>query len=54
MPGDLQPYSDPILDVIETIYTDKQLPAIDDDRKGKINPLMPISIRKSSRAVATN
>ncbi len=39
MPGDLQPYNDPILDVIDTIYTDKQLPSIDDDRKGKINPL---------------
>jgi len=39
LPDDLQPYSDQIMDIIDAVFSDKHLPDVDDDRKGKINPL---------------
>jgi len=39
LPEELKPYKEQILELIEGVYTDKQLPKIDDDRKKKQNPL---------------
>ena len=39
LPEDLKPYTEQIIEVIDTVYSDNHLPTVDDDRKGKVNPL---------------
>lgn len=39
LPEDLQPYKDQILQLIESVYSDVQLPQIENDRGVKTNPL---------------
>ena len=39
LPPDLAPFAPQILQLIETVYSDAQLPAIEDGRKVKANPL---------------
>ena len=39
LPEDLKSYTEQIIEVIDTVYSDNHLPTVDDDRKGKVNPL---------------
>lgn len=39
LPVELQPYAEQIIAIIDTVYSDKSLPDVADDRKGKVNPL---------------
>ena len=39
LPPELQPYAEQVFQLIDSVFSDAQLPEIDDDRKGKINPL---------------
>ncbi|MBJ9131390.1 type III restriction-modification system endonuclease [Citrobacter freundii] len=39
LPDDLQPYFDQIVGLIDGVYSDGNLPPLDNDRKGKTNPL---------------
>ncbi|MFC6674083.1 type III restriction-modification system endonuclease [Marinobacterium aestuariivivens] len=38
-PDDLQPYADQIFELIDSVFSDAQLPKVDDGRKPKTNPL---------------
>ena len=39
LPDDLKPYGDQVFLLIESVFSDAQMPEIGDDRKAKINPL---------------
>ncbi|UMM64710.1 hypothetical protein DM15PD_17290 [Aristophania vespae] len=39
LPDDLKPYADQIFQIIDSIFSDAELPKVDDGRKSKINPL---------------
>lgn len=39
LPEELQPFADQIVTMLDAVYSDKRLPDVGDDRKGKINPL---------------
>lgn len=39
LPAELLPYTDQVFQLIDSVFSDAQMPAIDDDRKGKTNPL---------------
>ena len=39
LPEDLEPYRDHVLQLIDTVYSDAQLPKVEDGRKPKTNPL---------------
>lgn len=39
LPDDLKPYTDQIVDLIDSVFDDSKLPKIDDGRKPKTNPL---------------
>ena len=39
LPEDLKPYADQVFQLIESVFSDAQLPKIDDGRKPKTNPL---------------
>ncbi|MFQ5752844.1 MAG: restriction endonuclease subunit R, partial [bacterium] len=39
LPEDLKPYEEQVFQLIESVYSDANLPAIEDDRKSKTNPL---------------
>ncbi|MDR3515355.1 MAG: DEAD/DEAH box helicase family protein [Azospirillaceae bacterium] len=39
LPDDLKPYADQVFQLIESVFSDAQLPKIDDGRKPKTNPL---------------
>jgi type III restriction enzyme len=39
LPLDLEPYKEQVLQLIDSLFSTAQLPEIDDDRKGKVNPL---------------
>lgn len=39
LPDDLLPHAEQIMVIIDAVYSDKHLPDVADDRKGKINPL---------------
>lgn len=39
LPDDLKPYEQQVFQLIESVYSDAQLPAIEDDRAAKTNPL---------------
>ena len=39
LPEDLKPYEEQIFQLIESVYSEANLPAIEDDRKSKTNPL---------------
>ena len=39
LPTELEPYKEQVFQLIDTVFSAAQLPEIDDDRKGKVNPL---------------
>ncbi len=39
LPPELEPYREQIFQLIDSVYSDAHLPAVEDDRKGKVNPL---------------
>ncbi|HYW91989.1 MAG TPA: DEAD/DEAH box helicase family protein [Gammaproteobacteria bacterium] len=39
LPEDLKPYADQVFRLIDSVFSDADLPAIDDDRAAKLNPL---------------
>ena len=39
LPDDLKPYADQVFDLIDSVFSDAQLPQIEDGRKPKTNPL---------------
>jgi len=39
LPDDLKPYADQVFDLIDSVFSDAQLPKIEDGRKPKTNPL---------------
>lgn len=39
LPEDLKPYNDQVFRLIDSVFSDADLPAIDDDRAAKLNPL---------------
>jgi type III restriction enzyme len=39
LPSELETYKDQILHLIDSVFSEAQLPTIEDDRKGKVNPL---------------
>lgn len=39
LPTELQPYADQVFQLIDSVFSDKQLPQFDDDRRPKKNPL---------------
>ena len=39
LPPELEPYKEQVFQLIESVFSAAQLPAIEDDRKGKVNPL---------------
>ena len=39
LPADLQPYADQVFQLIDSVFSDAQLPQLDDDRRPKKNPL---------------
>ena len=38
LPTELEPYKEQVFQLIDTVFSADQLPKIDDDRKGKVNP----------------
>ncbi len=39
LPPELEPYKEQVFQLIDSVFSAAQLPAIEDDRKGKLNPL---------------
>jgi type III restriction enzyme len=39
LPAELEPYKEQVLQLIDSVFSTAQLPEIEDDRKGKVNPL---------------
>jgi type III restriction enzyme len=39
LPPELEPYKEQVLQLIDSVFSAAQLPGVDDDRKGKVNPL---------------
>lgn len=39
LPDDLKPYTDQILDLVDGVFNERQLPTVQDDRRSKTNPL---------------
>jgi type III restriction enzyme len=39
LPQELEPYKEQVLQLIESVFSNEQLPEIEDDRKGKVNSL---------------
>lgn len=39
LPAELLPYTEQVFQLIDSVFSDAQMPSIDDDRKGKTNPL---------------
>ena len=39
LPAELQPYAEQVFQLIDSVFSDAQMPGIDDDRKGKSNPI---------------
>ena len=41
LPPELELYKEQVLQLIDSVFSESQLPEIEDDRKGKVNPLNP-------------
>ncbi len=41
LPPELEPYREQVLQLIDSVFSESELPEIEDDRKGKVNPLNP-------------
>lgn len=39
LPPELEPYKEQVFQLIDSVFSEAQLPKIEDDRKGKVNPL---------------
>jgi type III restriction enzyme len=46
LPEELKLYNDNVYELINTVFTDNQLPDISDDRKAKVNPINQINFTK--------
>lgn len=51
LPAELAPYAAQVFELIDSVFTDAQMPAIDDDRKAKINPLNDNFQKKEFKAL---
>lgn len=51
LPHELQPYAEQILQLIDSVFSDVQLPSFEDDRKAKVNPLNANFERKEFQAL---
>jgi len=51
LPEDLQPYADQVFELIDSVFSDAQLPKVDDGRKPKTNPLNANFDKKEFRAL---
>ncbi|WP_027858946.1 type III restriction-modification system endonuclease [Marinobacterium jannaschii] len=51
LPDDLQPYADQVFELIDSVFSDAQLPQVDDGRKPKTNPLNANFDKKEFRAL---
>ena len=45
LPEDLEPYQEQIFQLIDSVFTDSQMPTIEDERKNKVNPLNAIDFQ---------
>ena len=50
LPPELEPYTEQVFQLIDSVFSDAQLPEIDDDRKARSTRSTPTSRRKSSRS----
>lgn len=51
LPAELLPYTEQVLQLIDSVFSDAQIPGIDDDRKGKTNPLSANFEKKEFKAL---
>lgn len=51
LPDDLKPYADQVFELIDSVFSDTQLPKIEDGRKPKTNPLNPNFDKKEFQAL---
>lgn len=51
LPTELQPYADQVFQLIDSVFSDKQLPQFDDDRRPKKNPLNDNFDKKEFKAL---
>jgi type III restriction enzyme len=49
LPPELKPHAEQVFQLIDSVFSDAQLPEVDDGRKPKTNPLNATSRRRSSR-----
>ncbi|MDP2762516.1 MAG: DEAD/DEAH box helicase family protein, partial [Sideroxyarcus sp.] len=51
LPAELRPYTEQVFQLIDSVFSDAQIPGIDDDRKGKTNPLSANFEKKEFKAL---
>lgn len=51
LPAELLPYTEQVFQLIDSVFSDAQMPGIDDDRKGKTNPLSANFEKKEFKAL---
>ena len=51
LPAELQPYAEQVFQLIDSVFSDKQLPQFDDDRRPKKNPLNDNFDKKEFKAL---
>ena len=51
LPAELLPYTEQVFQLIDSVFSDAQIPGIDDDRKGKTNPLSANFEKKEFKAL---
>lgn len=51
LPAELAPYAAQVFELIDSVFTDAQMPTIEDDRKAKVNPLNDNFDKKEFKAL---
>lgn len=51
LPAELLPYTEQVFQLIDSVFSDSQIPGIDDERKGKTNPLNANFDKKEFKAL---
>ena len=51
LPAELLPYTEQVFQLIDSVFSDAQIPGIEDDRKGKTNPLSANFEKKEFKAL---
>ncbi|WP_374090456.1 type III restriction-modification system endonuclease [Methylomicrobium lacus] len=51
LPAELAPYAAQVFELIDSVFTDAQMPTIEDDRKAKVNPLNENFDKKEFKAL---